>query len=292
MDSELIDLHIHTSASDGTYSPQEIVDLAKKQGLKAIAITDHDTIEGNKDAIEAGMKKGMEVIPGVEISVEWNKKPVHILGYYINWKNEKLSMELQKLIKFREERNPQIIKKLNLLGLSISYDDVKMRAGEGTIGRPHFAQVLIEKGYVKNEDEAFKKYLKRGAPGYVEKRRLSTQQGIQLIKNAGGIAVLAHPFTIEGINHREMERFILFFKKIGIEGVEAFYPLHTVQQTQQLQAIAKRYDLLITGGSDFHGKQKPQIQLGRGFGNMRIPYELVIKMKERLKGCKRKKMVR
>ena len=192
MDSELIDLHIHTSASDGTYSPQEIVDLAKKQGLKAIAITDHDTIEGNKDAIEAGMKKGMEVIPGVEISVEWNKKPVHILGYYINWKNEKLSMELQKLIKFREERNPQIIKKLNLLGLSISYDDVKMRAGEGTIGRPHFAQVLIEKGYVKNEDEAIdtaaemltqfpEKALWRGNCSPSPKKIVKTQKKIDMV---------------------------------------------------------------------------------------------------------------
>ena len=283
MDSEFVDLHIHTSASDGTHTPEEIVNLAQKQGLKAIAITDHDTIEGNEEAIKAGTKVGLEVIPGVEISVDWDKRPIHILGYYINWRNEKFASELQNLIKFREERNPQIIEKLNSLGLTISYDDVRMAAGEGTIGRPHFAQVIIEKGYVKNGDEAFRKYLQRGAPAYVDKKRLTPQKGIQLIKHAGGIAVLAHPFTIEGINNEEMEQFILHFKDIGIDGVEVFYSGHSAEQTLQLQAIAKKHNLLMTGGTDFHGEQKPKIHIGKGFGEMQVPYELVIKMKNFLR---------
>jgi len=282
MDSALIDLHIHTSVSDGTCSPREIVSLAQKQRLKAIAITDHDTVDGNEEAIKAGKEIGLEVIPGVEISVDWDRRPIHILGYYIDWKNKKLEAELQNLIEFREERNPQIIKKLNLLGLNISYDEVKMMAGEGTVGRPHFAQVLIEKGYVKNGEEAFKKYLRRGAPAYVEKKRLSPQEGIQLIRNSGGIAVLAHPFAIEDINDRKMEQFIIQFKPKGIEGIEVFYSMHTTQQTLQLQAIAKRHNLLMTGGSDFHGELKPKIFLGRGFGHMRVPYELVIRMKKKL----------
>jgi predicted metal-dependent phosphoesterase TrpH len=186
MDSlELIDLHIHTSASDGTFSPQEIVRLAKRKGLKAVGITDHDTVDGNEEAIKAGVEIGLEVIPGVEISVEWEGRPVHILGYYIDVENKVLQSTLKNLIAFREERNPQIIKRLNSLGLNISYADVKAIAGDGTaIGRPHFAQVLVDKGYVKDGDEAFKKYLKRGGPAYVEKKRLTPQEGIQLIKDA------------------------------------------------------------------------------------------------------------
>jgi len=283
MPSHLVDLHIHTSTSDGSYSPKEIVALAQEQGLKAIAITDHDTIEGNKHAVAAGIDRGLEVIPGVEISVEWNKRPVHILGYYIDWEHKSLASQLRNLVAFREERNPQIVKKLNLLGLQLSYDDVKKVAGEGTVGRPHFAQVLVEKGYVKNEDQAFSKYLQRGASAYVEKKRLSPQEGIRLIKDARGIAVLAHPFTTDGITDREMEPFIVHFKQLGIEGIEAFYPLHTSQQTLQLQDLAKKYRLLVTGGTDFHGKQKPHIRLGRGFGNMQVPYQIVTEMKKALR---------
>ena len=280
MPLQLVDLHIHTSTSDGSYSPKEIVDLAKEQGLKAIAITDHDTIEGNGEAVAAGLDRGLEVIPGVEISVEWNKHPIHILGYYIDWENEDLASQLRSLIAFREERNPQIVKKLNLLGVQLSYDEVKEVAGEGTVGRPHFAQVLVEKGYVKNEDQAFDKYLKRGASAYVDKRRLTPQDGICLIKDAGGIAVLAHPFTTDGIIDREMEQFICRFRQLGIQGIEALYPLHTHQQTLQLQTLAKKYKLLVTGGTDFHGKQKPQVRLGTGFGNMRVPYDLVVELKK------------
>ncbi|MFH0811974.1 MAG: PHP domain-containing protein [Pseudomonadota bacterium] len=283
MSSDLIDLHIHTSVSDGTYSPTEIVHLAQTQGLKAISITDHDTIKGNEEAIKVGMERGLEVIPGVEISVEWNKCPIHIIGYFVNWQSQSLAVELQNLVEYREERNCKIISKLHSLGLDISYDEVKMIAGDGTIGRPHFAQVLIKKAYAKNEDEAFKKYLQRGAPAHVDKKRLNPQEGIHLIKNAGGIAILAHPFTTEEIKDNEMEQFILHFKRLGIEGVEVFYPIHTPQQTFTLRAITEKYGLLMTGGSDFHGEQKPTMFLGRGFGNMYVHYELIENMKKKLR---------
>jgi predicted metal-dependent phosphoesterase TrpH len=215
--------------------------------------------------------------------VEWDKRSIHILGYYIDWENDVLASQLKSLVAFREERNPQIVKKLNLLGVNISYDEVKSTAGEGTVGRPHFAQVLIEKGYVKNEDQAFTRYLRRGAAAYVEKKRLNPQEGIHLIKAAGGIAVLAHPFTTDGIVGREMEQFIDRFRQFGIEGIEALYPLHTSQQTFMLQTLAKKYKLFVTGGSDFHGKQNPRLRLGRGFGNMRVPYQLVIEMQRAVK---------
>ena len=287
----LIDLHIHTSASDGTVSSREIVNIAKNKGLRAISITDHDTVDGNNEAIKAGKEVGLEVIPGVEISVEWEGRPVHILGYYIDSENETLQSILKNLINFREERNPKIIEKLNLLGLDISYKEVQKLAGNGTIGRPHFAQVLIERGYVKNGDEAFKKYLKRGGPAYVEKKRLTPQEGIQLIKNAGGISVLAHPFNIQGIKNRNLEQLVFYFKSIGIEGVEVFYPLHSPQQTLKLKTIGEKFGLLVTGGTDFHGVQKPDIQVGIGFGDLRVPYELITKIKEKHRERETQKLI-
>lgn len=280
----MIDLHIHTSASDGTYSPKDIVSLALKTNLKAIAITDHDTIEGTAEAVREGGKVGLEVVPGVEISVEWHNSSIHILGYYIDGTKKALSSELNNLIRYREERNPRIIEKLNSLGIDISYDEVKTAAAGGTIGRPHFAQVLIEKGYVKNGNEAFRKYLQRGASAYVDKKRLSPQEGIQLIKEAGGIAVLAHPFMIDSIGENKIEELILKLKHMGIGGIETLYPTHNVQQTLQLKTIAEKYSLLLTGGSDFHGKQKPNIHLGTGFGKLRVPYKLLTRMKKTLKG--------
>ncbi|MBN2467940.1 MAG: PHP domain-containing protein [Deltaproteobacteria bacterium] len=282
--SALIDLHIHTSASDGSYSPREIVHLALEYNIKAIAITDHDTIQGNAEGFTEGVQKGIEVIPGVEISAEWNHHLIHILGYYIDDRSTKLASELDALIRFREERNPKIIEKLNALGLNISYDEVRAAAGLGTIGRPHFAQVLVAKQYAKNSDEAFKKYLQRGASAYAEKKRLTPLEGVRLIREAGGIPVLAHPFVTNGISEEEMEGFVVELKCMGIEGIEVLYPTHTVHQTLVLQSIARKYNLLETGGSDFHGEQKPDIKLARGFGNMHVPYEVVTRMKERLPG--------
>ena len=280
----LVDLHIHTSASDGTFSPQEIVRIAKGKGLRAVSITDHDTIDGNEEAIKAGTEMGLEVVTGVEISVEWEGRPVHILGYYIDVENNVLRSTLKNLIAFREERNPQIIKRLNSLGVNISYEDVRIIAGDGTaIGRPHVAQVLVEKGYVKNGDEAFKKYLKRGGAAYVEKKRLTPREGIQLIKEASGIPVLAHPYNIDGIKKKDLEHVMLQFKEMGIEGVEVFYPLHNSQQTLKLKTFAEKHGLYITGGTDFHGEQTPDIQIGSGFGSLKIPYELIIKMREKHK---------
>ena len=287
----MIDLHIHTSASDGSFSPREIVKIAKEKGLRAVSITDHDTVDGNEEAIKAGTEIGLEIVPGVEISVEWEGRPVHILGYFIELGNYGLRATLKSLIDFREERNPKIIHKLNMLGLSITYDEVKTAAGNGTtaIGRPHFAQVLIEKGYVKNGDEAFRKYLKRGGAAYVEKKRLTPHEGVQLIKDASGIPVLAHLYNIDGITNKDLEHVILQFKGMGIEGIEVYYPLHNVQQTLKLKTLAEKLGLYITGGTDFHGEQKPDIQIGSGFGALRIPYELIIKMKERYEDKKSKK---
>lgn len=279
----MVDLHIHTSASDGSFSPQEVVFLAHRQGLRAIAITDHDTIEGNETACEAGKELGVEVVPGVEISVEMAtpRHPIHVLGYFIDHRSAKLHAELASLVQYREERNPQIVRKLNSLGLEITYEEVILAAGQGTVGRPHIAQVLVRKGYVKDGDEAFRKYLRRGGPAYVEKKRLTPEEGIALIRDAGGIPVLAHPFMIEGMTANAIESFILKFREYGIHGVEVYYPLHNHRQTALLETIARKHSLLITGGSDFHGEQKPKVMLGKGFGKLQVPYELVTKMKER-----------
>ncbi len=275
-----MDLHVHTSASDGTHSPRQVVEMAKREGLRAIAITDHDTVDGNDEAMQAGIAFGLEVVPGVEISVEWEKRSIHILGYFVDFRNKPLVTELKNLVCYREERNPKIIEKLNRLGFDLSYEDVKERAGGGTIGRPHVAHVLVDKGYVKDSDEAFRKFLQRGALAYVEKKRLTPRQGIALICGAGGVAVLAHPFTIEGITEQQMEQLILHFKDAGIKGIEVFYSMHSWEQARYLKTMAMKHHLLITGGSDFHGDQKPKILIGKGFGDLEIPYRLLEEMKK------------
>ena len=277
----LIDLHIHTTASDGTLAPSEVVKLAHEKGLKAIAITDHDTIEGNGEALREGARRGFEVIPGVEISCKHTIGEVHLLGYFVDWESETLKRRLALLRSYREERNPEIIRRLRAMGLDITYEEVKEVAGGGSIGRPHIAQVLKEKGYVFSNQDAFERYLKKGAPAYVPKELLSVEEAIGLIKEAGGIPIAAHPMQNRSIPLYGVERFIRELLEAGIEGVEVYYSTHSQEDTATLLAIAKKYDLIVTGGTDFHGEIKPGIELGSGMGDMRVPYTILEALKER-----------
>jgi predicted metal-dependent phosphoesterase TrpH len=194
-----VDLHLHTTASDGVMTPSEIVRYAKSKGLQAIAITDHDTIEGLEEGLLEGEKIGFEVVPGVEISAEHSPGSMHLLGYFLDIHHPLLKGKLDYLQKARAERNPKIIENLNRLGVRISYEEVVKASGGGQVGRPHFAQVLIEKGYVRSFQEAFDRFLKKGAPAYVDKVRFKPEQAISFIKESGGVAVLAHPKTL-GMN--------------------------------------------------------------------------------------------
>ncbi len=266
----MIDLHVHTNASDGTMSPTELVRYAKKKKLKAIAVTDHDTVEGVQEALDAGALENFEVIPGIEISAEAPQGTLHILGYCIDYTDKAFLDTISILQKAREERNPRIITKLQELGLSIEFQEVVEQAETGQVGRPHFAQVLVQKGYVKTPREAFDRYLKRGAPAYVEKFRFQPAEAIAAIRKAGGIPVLAHPVTLEYKKSAELEDFVKELIHLGLMGIEVLYPEHNRSLTKQYTALAEKHRMLITGGSDFHGFNIKGLDIGTGKGGLRV----------------------
>ncbi len=274
-----IDLHIHTTESDGTLTPSQVVRYAKEKGLKAVAITDHDTIHGNEEAIKEGVNEGVEVIPGVEISVDYSPGTMHMLGYFITTEDPILNEKLTLLQDSRADRNPRIIEKLNKLGLSLTYDEVVQVSGGGQVGRPHMAQVLMEKGYIKSIKEAFDKYLGKGAPAYLDKFRLSAVEAITMITDAGGIPVLAHPFTLYCKSSDELDALVKKLVNQGLQGLEVYYSEHDERKTSSYKLLAKRYNLAITGGSDFHGKNIKGIDLGTGRGKLKIPYTALENLK-------------
>lgn len=277
----MIDLHAHTSASDGTYSPKELVTLAKSEGIEAIAITDHDTIEGVPEALEAGEKIGLEVIPGVEISIDHQPGSMHVLGLFLDIENKKLIEYLTVLQTSRSSRNPKIIEKLNELGLAISMEDVQKISGGGQVGRPHIAAALLKDGYVSSNQQAFDKYLKKGAIAYFERSRLTREETVDMIHGAGGLVILAHPNTL-GVNGSSFSNLMSELKEVGFDGLEVFYNSHSQSDEDRLMKIVDKNGFIISGGTDFHGQNKPSIKLGVGYGNMAIPYEVLQEMKRQL----------
>lgn len=274
-----IDLHTHTTASDGSMKPSELVLHAKESGLKAIAITDHDTVEGMEEALAEGKRTGLEVLPGVEISADYEKE-IHILGYFPCGNYRGISDVLEQLKKNRDERNPKIVKKLNDMGMKITMEEVLKEADDSKIiGRPHIAAVLAKKGYVSSIDEAFDKYLAFGRPAYFKKDKLSPGESIAAIKDAGGIAVLAHP-GLMGYDNDKLDKLVAYLLDFGLKGIECYYVDHTPDETSNFIRIAKKYDMVVTGGSDFHGSFKPDIKIGTGRGDLHVPYECLEKLKE------------
>jgi len=261
-----VDLHTHTTASDGSCSPQELVALAKEKGLVALAVTDHDTVDGVGEALEAGRRYGIEVIPGVEISTCYPGE-MHLLGYYIELDRDCLHEALARLKEYRQERNAKMLNRLRELGMDITYEEVWKAAGGGIIGRPHFARVIAEKGYADSIGDAFHKFLIPGKPAYLPKEKLTPREGIDLIRRAGGIPVLAHPKHL-GLTEKAMDDLVLELKGEGLAGIEAIYTSHTQQELAFFSRLAQKHQLLITGGSDFHGSNKPDIELGSGTGNL------------------------
>jgi len=270
-----IDLHLHTNASDGILNPPELVRYAVKKGVQAIAITDHDTIDGNEEGLREGQRLNLTVIPGVEISVDYSGGTMHLLGSLFDNGNETLREKLRILQKFRAERNPRIAEKLTRLGMPLPYEEVVKLAGGGQVGRPHFARLMVQKGYVRNEQEAFDKYLKKGAPAYEEKVRFTPSEAVALILNAQGVPVLAHPFTLNCKGREELEHVVKGLVEAGLKGIEVYYPEHSEKETLEYQRLADTYGLIATGGSDFHGDKSSGIDVGTGRGNLNVPYELL-----------------
>lgn len=276
-----IDLHTHSNASDGTLPPREVVRLAKERGLQALALTDHDTIDGLAEAVTAGQELGLEVIPGVEISARHahGLGSMHILGYFLDYKSELLAQRLAVLKQARKDRNPQIIAKLNGLGIPITLAQVERISGSGQMGRPHIARALYEGGRVRSIQEAFDLYLGNNGLAYVSKFRFPPDEAIGMIRDAGGLAVLAHPFTLGLHTFESLRPLLQELMVLGLAGLECYYPEHSPEQQALYLSLARNLGLLITGGSDFHGDNKPEVRLGQVNCQALLTYNLVTAMK-------------
>ena len=281
----MIDLHVHTTMSDGTLSPAEVVRYASRQGLKAIAVTDHDTVAGVLPAQREGDRLGIEVVAGVEISSHWAHGILHVLGYFILLDDPDLLTCLEFLKKGRLDRVPRIIARLEDCDVHISLDDVNQVAAGGVPGRPHVATVLVQKGHAKKLQDAFDRYLKKGRHGYVEKVKLQPAEAIKVISRAGGVPVLAHPYSLNEEQFHRMEKILAELMEYGLKGIEAYHPKHTEKQTQAYLELAEKLRLVVTGGTDFHGTNKPEVELGVFPASEPLPYTLLAKLKDsRLKG--------
>ena len=274
-----VDLHLHTTASDGVRTPSEIVNYARTKRLQAIAITDHDTIEGVEEALSEGKRIGLEVIPGIEISAEYLHGTMHLLGYFLDIHHPILIEKLDFLQRARAERNPRIVEKLNALGIQITYDEVVRVSGGGQVGRPHFAQVLLEKGYVRSIQEAFERFLRKGAQAYADKFRFAPSEAIGIINGAGGVAVVAHPNTLGLGEIAELDELIFRLVKQGLGGIEIYYPEHSPSDVGRYKFLANKYGLAVTGGTDYHGIEGDSLDIGVGRGDMRLPYSIVEDLK-------------
>jgi predicted metal-dependent phosphoesterase TrpH len=274
-----VDLHLHTTASDGVRSPSNLVNHAKEKGLRAIAITDHDTIEGLEEAMAEGRRINFEVIPGIEISAEYSPGSMHLLGYFLDIHHPLLNERLAYLQKARAERNPKIVEELNRLGIKVTYEDVIKASGGGQVGRPHFAQVLLERGYVRSIQEAFERFLKKGAPAYHDKFRFKAEEAIHFIQEANGVTVIGHPNTLGASGTSELDALLSQLVKEGLKGIEVYYPEHSPAEVATYKFLAEKYGLVMTGGTDYHGIEGNGLEVGVGRGNMKLPYSIVEALK-------------
>ena len=274
-----LDLHLHTIHSDGSCTPTEVVNMAHQAGVTALAITDHDIMTGVVEAMEAGQQCGIEIIPGVEISSLSGNSELHILGYFLDRQDPDLLARLKTLRDGRHLRNPQIIERLQTLGIDITYDEVRALAGSDSVGRPHIARALMDKRVVASAKEAFDRFLAEGKPAYVPRELPSPAEAIHWIKAARGLAVLAHPTWVK-VAEQPLVDLVRQLKDDGLDGVEVYYSTHAARQTREYLSLAQQLGLLVTGGSDFHGITKPDIEVGIGKGTLHIPTSLLPKMKE------------
>lgn len=245
-----------------------------------MALTDHDSTGGIERFLKAGEEHGMQTISGVEISAEYSPGTMHMLGYFVDHAHEHLNERLRWIRDGREGRNHEILKKLNDLGCEITWEEVTSYAGEDVVGRPHFAQALLARGYVTDKDDAFKKYLAKGKPAYADRRRLSPADCVAVISEAGGVAVLAHPFTLR-VDSDALRKLVEELAAVGLQGLEAYYSEHSREKFQEYVKLCEEFGLIITGGTDFHGEMTPDIEMGSGFGSMNVPDEIADKLRAR-----------
>ena len=266
------DLHLHTHFSDGTFSPEELTGHAQRLGFAALALTDHDSVEGCARMAAACHAAGIEFITGTELTAEYNDTELHILGYFLDTQNQKLLVELSRFQSVRQDRIREMVVRLNALNIPLEAETVFALANCRSPGRPHVARALVKAGLVKNLDEAFERFLKKNRPAWVPKAKMSALEGVELIHQAGGLAVMAHP----GLNRTD--EIIPALVDAGLDGIECFHTKHTAAMSDRYLEIAGRFNLLVTGGSDCHGfsKGKPLI------GNVKLPYEHIERLKAKV----------
>ncbi len=274
---KLIDLHMHSTVSDGTYTPSELVRHAKEKGLSAIALTDHDTAGGVKEFLEEGEKQGIETIAGIEISSLFEGYPeIHVLGYFIDPENKDVMEKLNFLQDARKVRNIKLIARLKELGFEVTWEELEKEANGQLIGRPHFAALMVKKGFVKDTNEAFSKYIGNDGLAFVPKEKLTTPEAVSFLFENGIVPVLAHPILI-GMNTDDLIDFIILLKKSGLQGIEVIHSEIPEKESRKYLELAYRFNLVPTGGSDFHGENKPYVKMGVP----EVPYDFFLKLKER-----------
>lgn len=275
-----IDLHTHSTRSDGSLAPSEVVAAAKEAGLSAVALSDHDTTDGIAEAMAAGEKLGIEVIPAIELSAS-SETETHVLGYFIDKDSPVLREKLGYIRSVRLKREEEICEKLTSLGMPVSIDEVKERSRGSIVCRVHVARVMMDHGYVSSVKEAFEKYLSSGKVAFSPTQALSDVEAVRLIKDAGGLAFVAHlNQTRRSVD--SLRCFLSNLKNEGLDGIEGYYTEYTPEMQQTYQSLARELGLILSGGSDFHGSNKPHISIGTGTGGLRVPYEVLEVMKERL----------
>jgi 3',5'-nucleoside bisphosphate phosphatase len=275
-----IDLHTHSTASDGTLSPTQLVRAASEAGLSAIALTDHDTLSGLPEARAEAEKLGIELVPGCELSLEYGGLPTHMLALFVDQNAGAVAGELDRVMRARSRRNERMIEKLHTVGVHLHHEDVARHA-DGVVGRPHIAQAMLAAGVVKTFDEAFVRFLGAGGLAHIPKEKLSPKVAIDAVHADGGLAVLAHPYLLS-LQPRRLEAILTELKALGLDGVEVYYTEHSDRYTAEVARLAESLGLLKSGGSDFHGAVKPGVRLGRGHGGLFVPGSVLAEMKTAL----------
>jgi predicted metal-dependent phosphoesterase TrpH len=265
----MIDLHTHSTASDGSFSPSELIEKAASSGITALALTDHDTIDGIEEASAAAKSKNITFIPGVELGIKWEPGEFHLLGLGITNPSESFKQALEELCFLRENRNREMLEKMRELGIDVQYEDIQTLSKGKIIGRPHFAAFLVNRKIVKNREQAFDRYLGKNRPFYTAKQGLDLERAIHLIKDSGGIPILAHPMSLY-VSWGKLPDLLKNFKEKGIEGIEAWHPSTKVRSCKRLEELARSLDLHVTAGSDFHGELRLDRKLGITAGHKKI----------------------
>lgn len=278
---ELIDLHVHSNASDGSLTPTEVADEAMRMGLSAIALTDHDTIDGIPEILEYTKDKPLEVVPGIELSCYYNNREVHILGFYMDYANPALNEELSELKIAREGRNLKMVELMQADGLPVTMEKLLHGNPDSVITRAHFARVLVEEGVCKDKEAAFKKYIGIGCKYYLPKPQVTCETAMRILTTYSKGAFLAHPLLYH-LGYAQIEELLIYLKSLGLKGVEAYHSSNNAYESDKLRSMALKLGLGISGGSDFHGAVKPNIQMGKGRGGMKISMHILDEIKKSL----------